>query len=84
VQKRCLERALARPSVQPPAGVERKRALYAAYPERQGRAKGHATARAGRFCCLPVGWDRLDISAMAVFFAPACGRIDLSGANNSR
>jgi len=27
--------ASARPSVQPPAGVERKRALYAACPERQ-------------------------------------------------
>src|SRR5271157_1424765 len=33
------ERASARPSVQPPAGVERKRALYVAYLERQGRTK---------------------------------------------
>src|SRR6516162_2852562 len=47
------ERASARPSVQPPAGVERKRALYAAYLERQGHDIGPLAERVlVAICCL--------------------------------
>src|SRR6516165_7367397 len=66
------QRASARPSVQPPAGVERKRALYAAYLERQGGTKQRfVRPRPALFVACRVTRDRLDISVMAVFFAPA-------------
>src|SRR5262249_50470908 len=48
------ERAFARPSVQPPAGVERRPALYAAYLERQGHDIGPLAERVlAAICCLP-------------------------------
>src|SRR5215831_1028707 len=46
-----LNSASARPSVQPPAGVERKRTLYAACPERQGRDKSRL-----RHTCVCSCW----------------------------
>src|SRR5437588_11853835 len=55
----------ARPSVQPPAGVERKPALYAARPERQETALPPAELD-GRYF---IGISRLDINDITVSFA---------------
>jgi hypothetical protein len=66
------EEEAARPSVQPPAGVERKPALYAGWPERQASPRRPQRALlAGVLAAFRLNRDCLDITAMAVFFAPA-------------
>src|SRR6266550_3692648 len=64
---RASHKAHAWPSVQPPAGVERKPALYAARPERQETELAPAGARwsLGRYF---TGISRLDINRITVSF----------------
>src|ERR1700758_3619751 len=82
VQEQSQERASARPSVQPPAGVERKRALYAAYPERQGHAKQHLARPCPSLfvACQPTVIALTSVS-WRYFSRLPCARRDLQGAN---